>query len=133
MFLKTDTLAYFDMNVTLYELSALQRMEYIQYLYDETAAFEVQTQDADEDKKNHAWLKLRFSLNVWLVAHSLWNADTTQDITLLIRDTSQGWGWEVLDKAAEKVLRLSGMLAEDDNAGDSKDDTDAGSGSAEKP
>lgn len=136
MFLKTVQFSHCDVSVTLYELSALQRMDYLAYLYEETAAFETQTCDADDDnKKQLAWLKLRFSLNIWLVAHSLWNADTTQDITLLIRDTSQGWGWEALDKATEKVLQLSGMLAENDRADDdnegaepTKPDT-----SAEKP
>lgn len=134
MFLKTAQFSQGDVPVVLYELSALQRMDYLEYLYEETAAAEAQTREADDDnRKQLVWLKLRLSLNIWLVAHSLWNGDTKQDITELIRSVHQGWGWEATDKAAEQVLRLSGMLAEDDN-------TDANTGtesdavrSAEKP
>lgn len=133
MFLKTVQFSHCDVSVALYELSALQRMDYLEYLYEETAAFETQTDDVDDDnKKQLAWLKLRLSLNIWLVAHSLWNGDTTQDIAELIRSTHQIWGWEALDKAAEKVLQLSGMLAENDGAGDDGDEPTKSDNSAEK-
>ncbi|EMD3454815.1 phage minor tail protein G, partial [Salmonella enterica] len=40
MFLKKDTLTYGDASVELYELSGLQRVEYLEYIQQRTAQYD---------------------------------------------------------------------------------------------
>ncbi|EAN8329557.1 phage minor tail protein G [Salmonella enterica] len=116
MFLKKDTLTYGDASVDLYELSGLQRVEYLEYIQQRTAQYDEETADAGEEERRVAFLRMGVDINAWLVSRSLWNSDQTQDIDTLSSHTASLWSYEALGQGADMVLLLSGMTASNSDA-----------------
>lgn len=115
MFLKKDTLTYGDCSVTLYELSGLQRIEYLEYIQQRTAHYD-EAIAAGDDAVNHvAFVQLGVDINAWLVSRSLWNGDQTQDQVQLSATVAATWSYEALGRGADIVLSLSGMVAPPDS------------------
>ncbi|EAV4452073.1 phage minor tail protein G, partial [Salmonella enterica] len=79
MFLKKDTLTYGDASVDLYELSGLQRVEYLEYIQQRTAQYDRETKESTEEERRVAFLRMGIDINAWLVSSSLQNADQTRD------------------------------------------------------
>lgn len=67
MFLKKDTLTYGDASVELYELSGLQRIEYLEYIQQRTAQYDRETEEstATEEERRVAFLRMGVDINAW--------------------------------------------------------------------
>ncbi|EIF6910341.1 phage minor tail protein G [Salmonella enterica] len=129
MFLKKDTLTYGDASVDLYELSGLQRVEYLEYIQQRTAQYDRETEESTEEARRVAFLRMGIDINAWLVSRSLQNADQTRDTGKTSDNIAALWSYEALGKGADMVLSLSGM-----SLPDSGDETEAGEAdSPEKP
>lgn len=111
MFLKKDTLSYGDASVDLYELSGLQRVEYLEYIQQRTAKYDEETAEATEEDRRVAFVRMGVDINAWLVSRSLWNGDQTKDIENLSGHIASLWSYEALGQGADMVLLLSGMTA----------------------
>ncbi|EGI3314098.1 phage minor tail protein G [Salmonella enterica] len=132
MFLKKDTLTYGDASVELYELSGLQRIEYLEYIQQRTAQYERETEGATEEASRVAFLRMGIDINAWLVSRSLQNVqngDQTRDTGKTSDNIAALWSYEALGKGADMVLSLSGMTPPD--SGDETEATEADS--PEKP
>ncbi|EKB5298781.1 phage minor tail protein G [Salmonella enterica] len=129
MFLKKDTLTYGDASVELYELSGLQRVEYLEYIQQRTAQYDRETEESTEEARRVAFLRMGIDINAWLVSRSLQNGDQTRDTGKTSDNIAGLWSYEALGKGADMVLSLSGM-----SLPDSGDETEAGEAdSPEKP
>ncbi|EAA9527814.1 phage minor tail protein G [Salmonella enterica] len=129
MFLKKDTLTYGDASVELYELSGLQRVEYLEYIQQRTAQYDRETKESTEEARRLAFLRMGIDINAWLVSCSLQNGDQTRDTGKTSDNIAALWSYEALGKGADMVLSLSGM-----SLPDSGDETEAGEAdSPEKP
>ncbi|EKN4959489.1 phage minor tail protein G [Salmonella enterica] len=129
MFLKKDTLTYGDTSVEMYELSGLQRVEYLEYIQQRTAQYDRETEESTEEARRVAFLRMGIDINAWLVSRSLQNADQTRDTGKTSDNIAALWSYEALGKGADMVLSLSGM-----SLPDSGDETEAGEvDSPEKP
>ncbi|EAS7638625.1 phage minor tail protein G [Salmonella enterica subsp. enterica serovar Hartford] len=129
MFLKKDTLTYGDASVELYELSGLQRIEYLEYIQQRTAQYDRETEEATEEVRRVTFLRMGIDINAWLVSRSLQNGDQTRDTGKTSDNIAALWSYEALGKGADMVLSLSGMTPPD-----SGDETEAGEAdSPEKP
>ncbi|EJI4859110.1 phage minor tail protein G [Salmonella enterica] len=120
MFLKKDTLTYGDASVELYELSGLQRVEYLEYIQQRTAQYDRETKESTEEERRVAFLRMGIDINAWLVSSSLQNGDQTRDTGKTSDNIAALWSYEALGKGADMVLSLSGMTPPD-----SGDETEA--------
>ncbi|EAM2886337.1 phage minor tail protein G, partial [Salmonella enterica] len=109
MFLKKDTLTYGDASVELYELSGLQRIEYLEYIQQRTAQYDRETEEATEEVRRVTFLRMGIDINAWLVSRSLQNGDQTRDTGKTSDNIAALWSYEALGKGADMVLSLSGM------------------------
>ncbi|EAM5847037.1 phage minor tail protein G [Salmonella enterica] len=122
MFLKKDTLSYGDDSAVLYELSGLQRVEYLAFLQKRTAKYDADMDGATEADKRVAYMQMALEINAWLISRSLFNGDTSQEVDALYQSVQAQWSYESLDSGAEMVLALSGLsVGEKDNDSDSGD------------
>ncbi|EII4457040.1 phage minor tail protein G [Salmonella enterica] len=129
MFLKKDTLTYGDASVELYELSGLQRIEYLEYIQQRTAQYDRETEEATEEASRVAFLRMGIDINAWLVSRSLQNGDQTRDTGKTSDNIAALWSYEALGKGADMVLSLSGMTPPDSDSAEEG----AESSSPEKP
>ncbi|EME8509028.1 phage minor tail protein G [Salmonella enterica] len=129
MFLKKDTLTYGDASVELYELSGLQRIEYLEYIQQRTAQYDRETEEATEEARRVAFLRMGIDINAWLVSRSLQNGDQTRDTGKTSDNIASLWSYEALGKGADMVLSLSGMTPPDSDS----EEEGAESSSPEKP
>ncbi|ELQ7070412.1 phage minor tail protein G [Salmonella enterica] len=125
MFLKKDTLTYGDASVELYELSGLQRVEYLEYIQQRTAQYDQETKESAEEGRRVAFLRMGVDINAWLVSCSLRNGAQTRDAVKTSDNIAALWSYEALGKGADMVLSLSGMSPPD--SGDETEATEADS------
>lgn len=116
MFLKKGTLTYGDASVDLYELSGLQRVEYLEYIQQRTAQYDQETEESTEAERRVAFLRMGIDINAWLVSRSLQNGDQTQDTGKTSDNIAALWSYEALGKGADMVLSLSGMTPPDSDS-----------------
>ena len=109
MFLKTVTFDYAGQSAELYELSGLQRVDYLEFVQRRTAAFDAEAENLPAAERQIAFLRMGMDINAWLVSRSLWNAQQAQDVTTLYDDVRTSWSYDALATGAEQVLSLSGM------------------------
>lgn len=116
MFLKEGTLTYGDASVDLYELSGLQRVEYLEYIQQRTAQYDRETEESTEAERRVAFLRMGIDINAWLVSRSLQNGDQTRDTGKTSDNIAALWSYEALGKGADMVLSLSGMTPPDSDS-----------------
>lgn len=116
MFLKKDTLTYGDASVELYELSGLQRIEYLEYIQQRTAQYDRETEESTEEERRVAFLRMGVDINAWLVSRSLQNGDQTRDTGKTSDNIAALWSYEALGNGADMVLSLSGMTPPDSDS-----------------
>ena len=106
-FLKSEPFTHNGITIQLFELSALQRIEHLQYLAQEDKSL---PKDAGEE----GYLPLMVAHNIRagarLVAMSLWQADTSKDIDSLHHDVLSGWSPGMIGAGEQFVKKLSDML-----------------------
>lgn len=129
MFLKKDTLTYGDASVELYELSGLQRVEYLEYIQQRTAQYDRETEESTEEERRVAFLRMGVDINAWLVSRSLQNGEQTRDTGKTSDNIAAIWSYEALGKGADMVLSLSGMTPPDSDSEEENAEAD----SPEKP
>lgn len=106
MFLKTTLFSYQGEQVTLYELSALQRAEYFEFLAAQATDTPTETGGIAHTA---AMIRLNTETAAWLVSRSLWHAQREQAVDSLYREVLASWPDNALALAVEQVLRLSDM------------------------
>ncbi|EBR6785844.1 phage minor tail protein G [Salmonella enterica] len=121
MFLKKDTFNYGEASVEMYELSGLQRVEYLEYIQQRTAQYDREAEKSTEEESRVAFLRMGIDINAWLVSCSLRNGAQAQDAVKTSDNIASLWSYEALGKGADMVLSLSGM-----SPPDSGDETEAG-------
>lgn len=131
MFLKTEPLERNGNSVTLYQLSALQRIEHLEYLKQLEAVEEGNMQTA---------LAMTVNTGAYIVAMSLWHGHPLKgtlpdgpaaEVAKIQEEILQDWPMELIAEADYKVKCLSGMIAPE-SADDPKQEPDEPV-SAEKP
>ncbi|ECU4836241.1 phage minor tail protein G [Salmonella enterica] len=125
MFLKKETFTRGDVSVALFELSGLQRIEYLEFIQKRTAKYDTDMDGTTEADKRVAYMQMALEINAWLVSRSLLNGDSSQDADTLYQSVQAKWSYEALDAGAESVLMLSGLSADKkDNASDSGNESE---------
>lgn len=125
MFLKKETFTYDEASATLYELSGLQRVEYLEFIQKRTAKYDTDMANATDTDRRVAYMQMGVEINAWLVSRSLFNGDTTQDVDALCRSLQVEWSYEALGQGADRVLALSGLeVPAESDSGDGSTSTD---------
>lgn len=111
MFLKSELLESNGSSVTLFQLSALQRIEHLEYL---------KQMEAVEGGDIQAAVTLTVKSGAYLVAMSLWHGhslkgsqgdNTAAEVAKIQDEVMQTWPAELIAEAEFKVKLLSGMIA----------------------
>lgn len=123
--MKKDTLTYGDASVDLYELSGLQRVEYLEYIQQRTAQYDRETEESTEEERRVAFLRMGIDINAWLVSRSLQNGDQTRDTGKTSDNIAALWSYEALGKGADMVLSLSGMTPPDSDHEEEGEEADS--------
>ncbi|MDZ5666807.1 phage minor tail protein G [Atlantibacter hermannii] len=120
-FLKSGQLEHGEQTITLYELSALQRIEHLQFI---ASAAKALPADTDEETLYPLLVEQDIRQGARLVAMSLWHADpANSDIEQLYQDVLSGWPITLIGAAVRIVKSLSDMLPEDEEQPDNPDET----------
>ncbi|HEE9786903.1 TPA: phage minor tail protein G [Enterobacter soli] len=111
MFLKSELLESNGSSVTLFQLSALQRIEHLEYL---------KQMEAIEGGDIQAAVTLTVKSGAFLVAMSLWHGhplkgsqgeNAAAEVARIQDEVLQTWPTELVAEAEFKVKLLSGMIA----------------------
>lgn len=111
MFLKSEQLESNGSSVTLFQLSALQRIEHLEYL---------KQMEAVEGGDIQAAVTLTVKSGAYLVAMSLWHGhplkgsqgeNAAAEVARIQDEVMQTWPAELIAEAEFKVKLLSGMIA----------------------
>ena len=122
MFLKKEEVTILGTVVVIYELSALQRAEYFEYLANLESAISV---DASEVKQLALSVKTNVQVNAWLVSRSLSNAEPDRDVDVINKEVLRNWSSEALNQAVGLVLSLSNMNPKEPETSDVTPERDA--------
>lgn len=135
MFLKSESFTFNGETVTLFELSALHRIQYLQYLSEDHQ--KQLKNDIDEEARNAMLIEMNIRAGAIIVAMSLWQGDRTgPSVESLQQEIMATWPLKAIGDADNKVKTLSGMIPPPiEVASDSPDDVPIKevSPSAEKP
>lgn len=113
MFLKTEPFTFNSETVTLFELSALQRIEYLKYLAKDIQSLAQEEKEASILQAELVEKTIRSS--AMLVAMSLWHNDVNGHSVQTLSDTLLStWPVTALGQADLQVKRISGLIPEDD-------------------
>lgn len=107
MFLKKKEFTYGGNSVALYELSALQRIEYFDFLVEQSEKND-DIEKVEGVKKTALIIRVNTESNVWLVSRSLAHGGS-DDVEQIYNDVLSSWNPEALGLAAKEVLVISGM------------------------
>ncbi|EJW6229423.1 phage tail assembly chaperone G [Escherichia coli] len=111
MFLKSELLESNGSSVTLFQLSALQRIEHLEYL---------KQMEAVEGGDIQTAVTLTVKSGAYLVAMSLWHGHSLKgsqgdnaaaEVTKIQDEVMQTWPAELIAEAEYKVKLLSGMIS----------------------
>lgn len=134
MFLKSELFEFNGANATLYELSALQRVELLHYLAVQEKA--LPNDEPDEQILSAALVELNIRAGAMVVAMSLWHSESPKpDIRELQQQVMSTWPVEAIGKADTQVKVLSGMMANlqtTEHEVPESEDTDSAGETAEK-
>lgn len=135
--LKKEDFTHNTIKVTLSELSALQRIDYLDHLASAEKALPALDDALSESEISRLLLRLDIETGALLVGMSLWHQNRkgpTQDA--LAADIAQAWPPEAIRAAELMIKRLSGMLPPDNAGQDGAGDEGIGEAdpvTAEKP
>ncbi|HGX9730382.1 phage minor tail protein G [Klebsiella pneumoniae] len=129
MFLKKDEFTHNGATVTITELSALQRITYLEYLAAEEKALSAISDDVDDQTMSAGLVSMSIRAGARLIALSLWHNDpkgpSEEELHQQVMST---WPAEAIGKAEMQIKLLSGMLApvaEEEQSTDEDIDTTA--------
>lgn len=139
MFLKKEKFTWQTESLTIFELSALQRIEYITFMAAEEKAVSADSDGISDQEMTARLIGSNIRCGARLIAMSLWHNDPAgTDVETLYQQVLSGWPPEAIGKAEMEIKLLSGMLVpvEDDNVADPDYSAEAESAepvTAEKP
>lgn len=107
MFLKKKEFTYGGNSVALYELSALQRIEYFDFLVEQSEKND-DIEKVEGVKKTALIIRVNTESNAWLVSRSLAHGGS-DDVEQIYNDVLSSWNPEALGLAAKEVLVISEM------------------------
>lgn len=114
MFLKKEKFTFNNESLMLNELSALQRISFIEFLADEEKAFREISEGLSEQEMAAKMIGMNIRGGARLIAYSLWHNDPSglseEELHLQVLSS---WPAEAIGKAEMQVKLLSGMLAPD--------------------
>jgi len=106
-FLKSEPFIFNGNTIELFELSALQRIEHLQYLA-------LDEKSLPKDEEDEGYLPLRVASNIRrgarLIAMSLWQGDTSKHVDALHDEVLSGWSPAMIGAGEQFVKKLSDML-----------------------
>lgn len=109
MFLKSELFEFNGAKTTLYELSALQRVELLHYLAAQEKA--LPKDEPDDQTLTSALVELNIRAGAMIIAMSLWHSESPKpDIHDLQQQVMSTWPVEAIGKADTQVKILSDML-----------------------
>ena len=123
MFLKTQPLEYNGETVTLYELSALQRIEFIGYIADVNKDVPADDAEVSPEALNGIVTTINVKIGARIVALSLWQKEGQKgpSVDQLQEEVLSGWPLPAIGQADFIVRELSGMLPVTPDAGSNAD------------
>ncbi|HHW4413503.1 phage minor tail protein G [Citrobacter freundii] len=139
MFLKKEKFTWQTESLTIFELSALQRIEFLTFMTSEEKAVSADSDGISDQEMTTRLVGSNIRCGARLIAMSLWHNDPSgADVDTLYQQVLSGWPPEAIGKAEMEIKLLSGMLVpvEDDNAeepDDAADTENAAPVTAEKP
>lgn len=122
MFLKKDKFTWQTESLSIFELSALQRIEFLTFMAGEEKSVSVDSEGISDQEMTARLIGSNIRCGARLIAMSLWHNDPAgMDVETLYQQVLNGWPPPAIGKAEMQIKLLSGMLVpvEDDNAGDS--------------
>ncbi|MEW5290291.1 phage minor tail protein G [Erwinia papayae] len=140
MFLKKDTFTFNGGSKTLHELSALQRIELLEFLATEEKARQTLAEGEPEEVQSARFVGFNIRAGARVVAMSLWQGtDKTLSVEQLYQEVMETWPVEAIGKADMQIKVLSGMILtaaeSSDSAAESEEnqDKEADTDPAQKP
>ena len=123
MFLKKEKFTWQTESLTIFELSALQRIEYITFMAAEEKAVSADSDGISDQEMTARLIGSNIRCGARLIAMSLWHNDPAgTDVEKLYQQVLSGWPPEAIGKAEMQVKLLSGMLFPvEDEKGDHQD------------
>lgn len=112
MFLKTEPLEYNGETVTLYELSALQRIEFIGFIAEVNKDLPAGDTEMSEEARMGIATAISVKIASRIVAMSLWQKEGLKgpSVEELHQEVLSGWPLPAISEADFIVRNLSGML-----------------------
>ncbi|QZY64962.1 phage minor tail protein G [Providencia rettgeri] len=117
MFLKKKEITFGDENIVLYELSALQRADYFDFL----AKKEKETEGLEGAEKDAKSMRSMVESQAWLVSRSRWHEDRDRDIDDLYEEIAQTWSMDALSEAVRAISEISGMSSSESDDDEAED------------
>lgn len=111
MFLKKKEITIADENIILYELSALQRADYFDFL----AKKEKETDGLEGAERDAKSMRSMVESQAWLVSRSRWHEDRDREIDDLYDEIAQTWSMDALSEAVRAISEISGMSSSEDD------------------
>ena len=123
MFLKKDNFTWQKESLTIFELSALQRIEFLTFMANEEKAVSADSDGISDQEVTTRLIGSNIRCGARLIAMSLWHNDPAgTDVEKLYQQVLSGWPPEAIVKAEMQVKLLSGMLFPvEDEKGDHQD------------
>ncbi|KJM58582.1 phage minor tail protein G [Pluralibacter gergoviae] len=122
MFLKKEQFKFNGQATTLSELSALQRINYLEYLAGEEKALTEEGDDLSEQAMTTRLIGMSIRNGARLISYSLWHNDPTgPSEDELFDQVMSTWPAEAVGQAEVAVKTLSGMITpavDEQQAGD---------------
>lgn len=111
MFLKKEPFEFNGQTITLNELSALQRINYLQYLAGEEKALTAAGDELSEQVMTTQLIGMSIRNGARLVSYSLWHNDPAgPSEDELFSQVMSSWPAEAIGQAEVAVKTLSGMI-----------------------
>lgn len=110
-FLKKEEFEHNGVRTQISELSALQRISYLEYLAREEMDLSVDVDELSEQEVNARLIKMDVRTGALLIALSLWHNDPSgPSEEELQQQVLRSWPPEAIGKAQIQIQLLSGML-----------------------
>lgn len=123
MFLKKEKFTWQTESLTIFELSALQRIEFLTFMASEEKGVSADSEGISDQEMTTRLVGSNIRCGARLIAMSLWHNDPSgADVDTLYQQVLSGWPPEAIGKAEMEIKLLSGMLVPvEDNNGDAQD------------
>lgn len=120
MFLNKKTIQLHDKTVVLYEVTALQRADYFDFLVTK----EKESEGLEGAALTAKSIRTLAESQAWLVSRSLWNGDRERDVDEINSEVSASWGKSALEEAVASILDISGMASQSSDSDDDQEDAE---------